>query len=114
MCPNQPAAWKCCGYWGRLTPVVDLVVARVNGALEQLVDLLLAHLLAQVGQDVLDLALSDEAAAVLVEDLEAADVLVDIEGLAEAAGAVQDLGEGVEVDCAALAGPKKRRPRGIG
>jgi hypothetical protein len=86
----------------QLTPVVDLVVGSVDGALEQLVDLLLAHLLAQVGQDVLDLTLADESAAVLVKHLEAADVLFDIKGLAEAAGAVENLGEGVEVDCAAV------------
>ena len=85
-----------------LTPVVNLIIARINRALEQLIDLLLAHLLAQVRQDVLDLALADEPAAVLVEHLEAADVLFDIKGLAEAAGAVQDLGEGVEVDCTAV------------
>jgi hypothetical protein len=81
-----------------LTPVVHLVVARVNGALEQLVDLLLAHLLAQICQDVFDLALADKARPVLVEDLEAADVFFDVEGLAEAARAVEDLGEGLKVD----------------
>jgi hypothetical protein len=31
--------------------------------------------------------------------LEAADVFFDVEGFAEAAGAVEDLAEGVEVDC---------------
>jgi hypothetical protein len=31
--------------------------------------------------------------------LEAADVFLDIKGFAEAAGAVENLGEGVEVDC---------------
>lgn len=94
------------GFWmdGWLTPVIDLVVARIDRALEQLVDLLLAHLLAQVRQDVLDLALADEPAAVFVEHLEPADVLFDVEGLAEPAGAVEDLGEGVEVDCGVLAG----------
>lgn len=81
-----------------LTPVVNLVVARINRALEQLVDLLLAHLLAQIRQNVLDLALANEPAAVLVEHLEATDVLLDVEGLAEAAGAVEDLGERVKVD----------------
>jgi hypothetical protein len=83
----------------KLTPVVHLVIARIDGALEQLIHLLLAHLLAQVGQNVLDLALADKAAPVLVEDLEAADVFLDIKGFAEAAGAVENLGEGVEVDC---------------
>lgn len=81
-----------------LTPVVNLVVARINRALEQLIDLLLAHLLAQIRQNVLDLAFADEPAAVLVEHLEAANILLDVEGLAEAAGAVEDLGERVEVD----------------
>lgn len=92
---------------GKLTPVVDLVVVGVDGALEQLVDLFLAHLLAQVGEDVLDLALADEARAVLVEHLEAADVLLDVERLAEATGAVEDLAEGLEVDC-------QRVSRGVG
>ena len=99
-------------YFRQLTPVVDFVVGSVDGALEQLVDLLLAHLLTQVGQDVFDLALADKPAAVLVEHLEAADVLFDIKGLAEAAGAVEDLGEGVEVDCAALACDVEARNRG--
>jgi hypothetical protein len=81
------------------TPVVDLVVARVDGALEELIDLLLAHLLAQVGQNVLDLALSDKTRAVLVKHLEPADVLLNVKRLAEAAGAVEDLGERVKVDC---------------
>jgi hypothetical protein len=45
------------------------------------------------------LALSDEAAPVLVKDLEATNVLFDVKGFAEAAGAVKDLGEGLEVDC---------------
>ena len=82
-----------------LTPVVHLVIACINRALEKLINLLLAHLLAQICQDVLDLALADETRPVLVEDLEAADVFFDVEGFAEAAGAVEDLGEGLEIDC---------------
>ncbi len=81
-----------------LTPVIDLVVARVNCALEQLVDLLLAHLLAQIRQNILDLALANKPAAVFVEHLEPANILFDVEGLAEAAGPVEDLGKGVEID----------------
>lgn len=80
------------------TSVVNLIVPTINRALEQLVDLLLGHLLAQVGQDVLDLSLSDESRPVLVEDLEPADVLFNVKGLAEAAGSIQDLGEGFKVD----------------
>jgi hypothetical protein len=45
--------------------------------------------------------------------LEAADVFLNVEGLAEAAGAVQDLGEGFEVDwwavLAGLVGPSGLR-----
>lgn len=104
MCINIPfpkKAWRDCLLCvaGQLTPVVNLVVGSIDCALEQLVDLLLAHLLAQIGQDVLDLALADKSAAVFVKHLEAANVLLNVEGLAEAAGAVEDLGEGVEVDC---------------
>ena len=84
-------------------PIIHLIPSRIHRALKQLLHLLLAHLLAQVRQNVLDLALSDEARAVFVEDLEPPDVLFDVEGLAEAAGAVEDFGEGVEVDCGALA-----------
>ena len=83
-------------------PVIHLVIARINRALKQLVHLLLAHLLAQIRQDVLDLALADEPRAVLVKHLEAADVLFDVEGLAEAAGPVEDLAEGFEIDCGGL------------
>jgi hypothetical protein len=84
-----------------LTPVVDFVVVGVDGRLEQLVDFLLAHLLAQVRQDVLDLPLAHEPAPVLVEHLEPPDVFFNVKGLAEAARAVEDLGEGLEVDCVA-------------
>lgn len=80
------------------TPVIHLVIACIDRALEQLINLLLAHLLAQVCQNVLDLTLADKARPVLVEYLEAADVFFDVKGFAEAAGAVEDLGEGLKVD----------------
>lgn len=77
--------------------VVDLAGASVD-SLEQLVDLLLGHLLAQVGQDVLELTDANKACHVLVEDLEAAAVLVGLAGVAEAAGAVEHALERLEVD----------------
>ena len=80
------------------TRVVDLARARVDG-LEQLVDLLVRHLLAQVGEDVLELADADEARHVLVKDLEAAAVLLGLAGVAEAARPVEEALEGLEVDC---------------
>ncbi|KAI3486847.1 hypothetical protein L1887_49553 [Cichorium endivia] len=55
----------------QLTHVVQLARAGIH-SLEQLVDLLVAHLLAQVREDVAELADADEAREFLVEDLEAA------------------------------------------
>lgn len=80
------------------TSVVDLAGAGIHG-LQELVDLLVGHLLAEVREDVLELANSDEARHVLVEDLEAAAVLVRLARVAEATGAVQDALESLEVDC---------------
>jgi hypothetical protein len=80
------------------TSVINLIIPRINRALEQLFDLLLGHLLAQVRQDILDLSLADEARSVLVKDLEPPDVLLNVKGLAETARSVQDLGEGFKVD----------------
>lgn len=55
--------------------VVDLAV--LDGeALEELVDLVVGHLLAQLGEDVAQLAGANEAVAGLVEHLEALDELV--------------------------------------
>lgn len=83
-----------------LTSVRNLAAAGVDG-LEQLVDLVVAHLLAQIRQDVAQLPDADEARPVLVKHLEAAAVLVNVARVAEAAGAVEDLAESVEVDCRA-------------
>lgn len=79
------------------TGVVDLARAGVD-SLEQLIDFFIRHLLAEVGQDVLELADADEARHILVEDLEAAAVLLGLAGIAEATGAVQDALEALEVD----------------
>jgi hypothetical protein len=81
------------------TSIIDLPIAAVHRALEQLLDLFLTHLLAQIRQNVLDLALADKTTPILVEDLEPPDVLFDVERLAETAGAVEYLGKGLEVDC---------------
>lgn len=92
------------------TNVVDLAAAGVNG-LEQLVDLIVAHLLAQVGQDWRDMSVTsslgestfggaghtvseltdtDEASHVLVKDLETTAVLLRLTGVAETTSAVED------------------------
>lgn len=80
------------------TSVVDLARAGVH-SLEQLVDLLLSHLLAQVGQDVLELADANKARHVFIKHLEAAAVFFGLAGIAEAAWSVQDALEGIEVNC---------------
>ena len=75
---------------------------RIHGlgtALQQLVDFVVAHLLAQIRQDVAQLAHADVAGQVLVEDLEAPRVLFRVAGIAEAVGAVEEGVEGWEVDC---------------
>lgn len=82
----------------RLTGVVDLSGAGVDG-LQQLVNLLVCHLLAQVREDVLELADSDKARHVLVEHLETAAVLVGLARVTETARPVQNALEGLEVDC---------------
>lgn len=86
------------GQAGPLTSVVDLSGAGVD-SLEKLIDLLVRHLLAQVRQDVLELADADEPRHVLVEDLETSAVLLGLAWVAEAAWAVQHALEGLEVDC---------------
>lgn len=79
------------------TGIVDLPGARVNG-LQELVDLVVRHLLAQVRQDVLELTDANKARHVLVENLEPAAVLLRLARIAETAGAVENALEGLEVD----------------
>jgi hypothetical protein len=78
--------------------VVDLAGARIDG-LEQLVNLLVRHLLAQVRQDVLELADAYEARHVFVEHLEAAAVFLGNAGVAESARPVENALESLKVDC---------------
>lgn len=78
--------------------VINLTRAGID-RLQQLIHLVLGHLLAQVGQDVLELTDADKAGHVLVEDLEAAAVLIRLAWVAEAARAVKDALECLEVDC---------------
>lgn len=80
-----------------LTSVVDLARAGVD-SLEQLIDLLIGHLLAEVRQDVLELADANKARHVFVEDLEATAVFFGLARVTEAARAVQHPLEGLEVD----------------
>lgn len=56
--------------------IVDVSLGRNLDALEELIDLLVREFLTQRGEDVFELALADEAVAVLVKDLEPANELV--------------------------------------
>ncbi len=84
-----------------LTHVIQLPTARVH-SLQQLIHLIITHLLSQVRKNVPKLSHADEAREVLVEDLETAAVFFGLAGVAEATGTVKDLLEGVEVDCVRL------------
>jgi hypothetical protein len=81
--------------------VVDLARTRVN-SLEELVHLVIAHLLAEICQDVTQLTDTDEASHVLVEDLKTAAVFFGLAGISETARSVKDFAEGIEVDCPLL------------
>ena len=77
--------------------VVDFSTAGID-CLEQLIHLLVAHLLAQICQDVSQLTYTDEAGHVFVEYLEAAAVFFRLARISETAGSVKDFAERIEVD----------------
>jgi len=77
--------------------VIDLAAAGVD-RLEQLIDLLVAHLLAKVCEDVSQLSHANEARHILVKDLEAAAIFFWLAGVAEPAWAVKDFLKGIEVE----------------
>lgn len=80
-----------------LTSVVDLTRAGVD-SLEQFVHFLIGHLLAQVCQNVFELADTNKARHVLVEDLEATAVLLGLARVTKATGAVENALEALKVD----------------
>lgn len=82
----------------KLTNVVKLPTARIH-SLQQLINFIIAHFLAQVRQDISELSHADETRQILVEHLETATVLFRLAGIAEAAGSVEDTLEGIEIDC---------------
>lgn len=78
--------------------VVDLSAAGVN-RLQQLIHFIVAHFLAQVGQNVSQLAHADKSRHVFVEYLEPATVFFWFAGISETAGSIEDFAERVEIDC---------------
>ena len=72
--------------------IVDLSRTRIN-SLQQLIHLLITHLLPQIRQDVPQLPHADKAAHVLVEHLKPSAVLFWFAWIAEAAGSIEDLAE---------------------
>lgn len=91
------SAWSSPSSDTPLTHIVQLPTARVH-CLQQLIYLFITHLFTQIREDVPELSHADEAREVLVEYLEAAAVLLWLAGVAEAAGAIEDFLERVEVD----------------
>nr|POF00917.1 hypothetical protein CFP56_20865 [Quercus suber] len=85
-------------HMSQLTHVVQLSTAGVY-SLEQLIHFLVTHLLSQIGQNVPKLTHTDETGELFVKHLEAAAIFLGLAGVAEAAGAVEDFLEGIEVDC---------------
>ena len=77
--------------------IVQLPTTRIH-SLQQLIHLIIAHLLSQIRQDVSELPNSNETRQILVEDLETSAVFLWFAWVAEAAGSVEDAREGVEVD----------------
>lgn len=77
--------------------VVDLSTAGID-CLEQLIHLLIAHLLAQIRQDISQLTHANEAGHIFVEYLEAAAVFFRLARVSESAGSVEDFAERLEVD----------------
>ena len=72
--------------------VVDLARTCID-SLQQLIHLLIAHLLPQIRQDVSQLAHSNKASQILVEDLETSAVFFWFARVTETAGSVEDLAE---------------------
>ena len=81
----------------RHTHVVQLAGAGVH-SLEKLINFIVAHLLAEVRENVAELAHSDKPCEFLIEYLETAAVFFRLAGVAEAAGTVENALEVVEVD----------------
>jgi len=71
------------------TCIIDLARAGVY-SLEQFVHFFLGHLLAQVCQDIFQLADTNEACHVLIKHLETSAVFLRLAGVTEATRAVQD------------------------
>lgn len=72
--------------------IVDLAGTCVD-SLEELIHLVIAHLFAEIREDVSQLPNADEAGHVLVEDLETAAVFFRLARVSEATRSVQDLAE---------------------
>jgi hypothetical protein len=81
------------------TSVIDVSIRSRFHSLEQLINFIITHLLAQISQDVSQLTNANETRHVLVKDLEATAVFFWLARVAEAAWAVENLGECFEIDC---------------
>lgn len=67
-------------------------------SLQQLIHLFVAHLLPQIGQNIPQLANTNEARHVFIEYLEASAVFLRLARIAESAWSIENFGEGLEVN----------------
>jgi hypothetical protein len=84
------------------TSIIHIPTGTRLHRLKQLIHLLITHLLTQISQNISQLANTNEARHVLVKHLEAAAVFFWLARVAEAAGAVEDFGERLEIDCSTI------------
>jgi len=79
------------------THIIDLTRTRIH-RLEQLVNLLITHLLPQIRQNVPQLPHTNEARHIFVKHLKAATIVFGIVEIAEATRTIEDAREGVKVN----------------
>jgi hypothetical protein len=91
----------------RHTSIINLPTPRIH-RLQQLIHLIITHLLPQIRQDIPQLPNPNKARHILIKDLEAATVFFRFARVTEAARAVEDLREGLEINCATSASPSQQ------
>jgi hypothetical protein len=80
-----------------LTSIINLPTTRIHG-LEQLIHLLVTHLLPQIRQNIPQLTNPNKPRHIFIKDLKAATVFLWFTRVPEAAWAVEDFGEGLEIN----------------
>jgi hypothetical protein len=79
------------------TSIINLPTTRIH-RLEQLIHLLITHLLPQIRQNIPQLPNPNKPRHIFIKDLKAATVFLWFARVAEPAWAVEDFGEGLEIN----------------